>query len=267
MKKKSIILGTLALCCFFTLASCNNSNSSSLGGSSKTETPTKATTTSKPLATTTKPAATTTKTESDKIQLGVTVLYPDGTPLVGKRVQWCNTSGNCYSYFPKTDENGYASASFESNLKYYAHIFENDIPKGYTFNPYELKQDKNNLTGTLHLLPIEYSKSGDGTKANPYVATLGYNVVNYKEMNSFVYYSVSFTEVGEYTIESLSSKGKVSLGYLANDISSKAVSVADGGNDGNFKYSIKVTEDTLSKPFYFIIKSNTTENLLFSITK
>lgn len=266
MKKKSILLGALAIGCVFALASCSNPSGPTTG-SLATNTATTKPSTSPSADATTKPSVTSPSeaASEETIQLGVTVVYPDGTPLVGKRVQWCDTTGNCYTTLPKTDENGYASASFKSNLKYYAHIF--DIPEGYTFNPFELKQDKNNLNGTLHLIPIEYSETGEGTIENPYVAKLGYNVLGYTKKDSRVYYSINFSEAGTYYFESFSLTGDTTLGYLANDINSRAKSVSSGGNDKNFKYSITVTEEDLSKTFYFLVMSDNTENLLFSITK
>lgn len=69
--------------------------------------PTTPSTTEKPEATTTAPVPTTTvpaTTSDGKVDYTVTVLYPDGSPVVGASVQIC-TDEMCY--IPElTDENG-----------------------------------------------------------------------------------------------------------------------------------------------------------------
>lgn len=270
MKKKSILLGSIALGCLFVLASCNNSSnggsSNNVTGSSITQ-PSSSTTNNVTGSTTSSTNGTATKTQdASKITLGVTVVYPDGTACSGVKVQWCDTTGKCYNAMATTNENGYGEKAFDSNLTYYAHVLSSTLPSGYTFNPFELKQDKNNLTGTLHLIPVE-STTGEGSKANPYVAKVGYNNLVYKTIDSKVYYSVQFTEAGTYTFESLSQNGDVSLGYIGTDINARVTSVSSGGNNSNFKYSINVSESDLNNTYYFIILSNYPETILFSITK
>lgn len=95
MNMKRIFVMMLALCMALTLFACGDSNETT---PNTTQAPA---TTNKPVPTTTVPAT----TSDGKVDYTVTVLYPDGTPVVDTWVIVC-TESMCYTSNVPTDANG-----------------------------------------------------------------------------------------------------------------------------------------------------------------
>lgn len=106
MKKVTRIVAAITLLCMaLILCACEQTNPTTTG-------------TQAPAATTTAPVPTTdpvptTTVDDGKVEYRVIVLYPDGSPVVGKSVAVCENgeSGQC-SMPVQTDENGVALVRF-----------------------------------------------------------------------------------------------------------------------------------------------------------
>lgn len=94
---KRIFVMLLALCMALSMFACGDSSDTTPSTTNKAP----ATPTTKPVPTTTTPAP----TSDGKVDYTVTVLYPDGTPVVDTWVIVC-TESMCYTANVPTDENG-----------------------------------------------------------------------------------------------------------------------------------------------------------------
>lgn len=108
MKKITVILAVLLLLSMaLMLCACENDVPTTVA----TDAP--ETTTTAPVPTTTQPVPTTT-VDDGKEEYLVTVLYPDGTPVVGKNVIVCETGEDGACSMPtKTDDSGVAVIRME----------------------------------------------------------------------------------------------------------------------------------------------------------
>lgn len=148
MKKITRILAAVMLLCMaLTLCAC--------GEDQPTTTTTKA-----PEATTTVPAPSTTVTvppttvNDGKVEYIVTVLYPDGTPVVGKSVIVCEKGeGGMCSMPSKTDENGVAVIRMEEKDIYGAKLV--GTVEGYQKMEDYVYFEAGSREVTITLVPVE----------------------------------------------------------------------------------------------------------------
>ena len=255
MKRRNIVLSSLAMGSILLMVACNSgepTNTSSSVASPTTSLTTKPTT------------ETTTTIAASKMDVTVTVVYPDGTPLVGKRVQWCTTDGTCDPNMVETNSDGVAVTTYDSSKSYIAHLLESDLPEGYSYNPNEVILTKDNTSGTIHLVELSNTSSGTGKSDDPYTISVGNYIAEYKRREGAIYYSFTATEAGEYTIESYSSLIGVTLSYYGSSFENEIVEVSTGGYGDNFKYKFNVSAD---ETVYFSVAASGTNSFLFSISK
>ncbi len=273
MKIKKILTAGVLASSFVLLASCNNNESTN----SKPSEPSSLV----PSDTSSSSANGSSSVSTDYYK--VQVLYEDNTPAKDIIVQWCNVSGDCYAKMETTDENGYVTTtdknitSYENDLT--VHIMKASLPEGYSFDPNELVQNKENREGVIHLIKLNsadaLSLGETGTDSNPYEVTVGaYNVEAGKESNTNLWISFTPSEAGTYVFEShAESSLDPLLSVRKNDEGgiSKNTTVDGDGKLNNFKYELTVSEDMVNKKisYKFVIqqKTNLDEAFLFTITK
>lgn len=258
MKKRNFILSTLAMGSALLMVACNGgeptNTSSSVAAPTTSAVPTSTPTTS----------VTSTTVEASIMEVTVTVVYPDGTPLVGKRVQWCTTDGTCDPNMVETDSNGVAVKTYDASKGYFAHVLESDLPEGYSYNPNEVILTKDNTSGTIHLVELSNPSEGTGKSDSPYKLTAGYYVAEYKRREGDIYYTFTASEAGEYIIESYSSLLAATLSYYGSSLENTAVEVTTGGYGNNFKYSVTLEANAT---VYFTVAAEGTNSFLFSVSK
>lgn len=226
MKKSKIIsLGLVGVAAL--LASCGNpseSNTTTTGSTPVASTPVVST-----------PAPTTPVDDSYKVSV---VYAKDNKPVTGVKVQWCNAAG-CMAPV-KVDQNGVAKLEYHNNATFEVHV--NDVPEGYTYNPYEVQSSVNNKDVTVHVYEIG-TKTGSGTDSAPYVIGEGYYTTTSIKKNDPQYYVISGLAAGTYTLEtyaaSVSGTIDTEIGLVSNgDITPVGTVV----NKENAKYEFVVTE-------------------------
>ena len=244
MKKKNLVFGLLSLCAMVSLASCNKA-SVLPGGDDNGKNP---------------PA----DDSGNKVEdngFKVTVKMPDGSIAKGVKVQWCDDK-NCYAPV-SVDDNGMASTSklttqLSEDGKYYVHIL--NCPEGYTYNPFEIVQTKDNKDETMTLKELNtYNEGANGTEANPYNLSVGYSSVSIEEGKN-AWFSFSAKEAGTYTIESIAAATEVDHRINANIYKDgkRVASAEKSENEKNFTYNLEYTADDVT--------NNVTYSILVWIT-
>lgn len=102
-----ILAAVMLLCMALTLCACGEADPTKAPTNAPTNKPTSA-----PTQPTPAPTQTPTQPDDGQVEYRVTVLYPDGTPVVGKSVQVCHESAGC-SFPTPTDANGVAVVRFQ----------------------------------------------------------------------------------------------------------------------------------------------------------
>ena len=139
-----ILAAVMLLCMALTLCACGETQPTTAAKPA-----TQPTTAAKP---TTPPTTVPPTTVNDgKVEYVVTVLYPDGTPVVGKSVIVCDTTGMC-SMPAQTDENGVAVIRMPEQDNYGAKMIS-------TVEGYEKMEDYVNFESgsrevTITLVPV-----------------------------------------------------------------------------------------------------------------
>lgn len=203
----------------------------------------------------------------NQIMFKATVLYPDGTPLEGATLQWCSIEPfNCYaSNNVKTNSKGRTYYIADKNLVYYAHILKG-LPDGYSYNPFELKQDLNKTDGEIHIFEVSSVTSGDDTPTSPYAISTGNYLIkrenNDVNDNKIRYYSFKPTTSGTYTIETYATTTSFVLEYFSSSFEGEAKTSTETNNIfgevKNYKYTFTVSESdiTNNSNFYFKISAS-----------
>lgn len=238
MKKKNIILGLLSAFAMVSLASCNNASVLPGGDDNNNDTPVDDGNNNNGNNNNDN------KNDDTKDEgFVINVKMPDGSAATGVWVQWCDDKG-CYDKL-KVDENGKATyAKPKEDGKYEVHI--SDYPAGYTSNPFELIQTKENKNATIYLKKLNtFAEGTDGSKENPYNLAVGYSKVEIAEGN-IAYLTFSSTVAGTYTIESITASTEtLNKNVIANiyDSDNKMTTASKSTNKYNFTYDLEYTED------------------------
>lgn len=272
MKKYKLFAALSVIGAGFALASCGNTTESSTSGATSTPKPTD----TLPSTTTTIGTTPSGQVKNDKSYV-VNVKYPNGEPVKGAKVQWCSVENDtCYSMIP-VDDNGQAFTNELETIEGDFNVHVNNLPAGYTFNPYEIVQNKDN-----HVSDAVITKLADATVITDATATstspkqlsqLGYYTAKITKGKD-VYFYLDINEAGTYEIESYANEtSDLLIGYCGNDIEK----IGDpnkyddnSGNKGNFKYSFTVSEEEASqnKHYVFVVReSASTTSFAFSVLK
>lgn len=272
MKKYKLFAALSVIGAGFALASCGNTAESSTSGATSTPKPTD----TLPSTTTTTGTTPSGQVKNDKSYV-VNVKYPNGEPVKGAKVQWCSVeNGTCYSMIP-VDDNGQAFTNELETIEGDFNVHVNSLPAGYTFDPYEIVQNKDN-----HVSDAVITKLADATVITDATATstspkqlsqLGYYTAKITKGKD-VYFYLDINEAGTYEIESYANEtSDLLIGYCGNDIEK----IGDpnkydnnSGNKGNFKYSFTVSEEEASqnKHYVFLVReSASTTSFAFSVLK
>lgn len=213
----------------------------------------------------------------------VKVLYPDGTPATGVKVQWCSVeSGTCYNMVDvDTNGQGYTTEEAITTGTGNFNVHVNNLPTGYGYNPYAVVQNSTSHDDTITLIKLNSNETLSGSKESPDKVTVGYysiKVLKTKDKtdkdeadkNAYIYFET--TEAGSYTIESYSPKpSDLEIYFAGNDLSNIEPTndfSKTGGNENNFKYTFTVSEDKINTPFVFILlDKGATSTFTFSISK
>lgn len=254
MKKN--ILSILSLFCLLGVSGCGNNESSPITNSSVDNSLSTETITSNSV---------TSSVNSNTVEYSAQVLLPDGSNAnAGLTIQWCGgPQGLCRT--ADTDANGVAKINLEA-YDYDVHVL--NCPEEYTCE-LGLVATSNERAITITLIELKDVIGGEGTSATPYSITSGAYNVTLEKGGDVQYFAFSSTEVGSYSIESLSSQVLVdpNVSYYGTSLSETAVSSDDnGGYDKNFKLTFEVNSNEIyyfgvsatgfsrAKTFSFIIK-------------
>ena len=142
-----------------------------------------------------------TLTIDDPNAYSVKVVYPNGKPVTsGVSVQWC--TGDICLLPVAVNGAGIAYNKLEDTKNYYIHI--DGIPGGYTYDPNAYTTDKDNKKVEIKLIPLN-ALTGEGTKANPYIVSVGASsiTINALRLDCVQYFSFTPSEAGTYSIKSL----------------------------------------------------------------
>lgn len=238
MKKKSIILGLLSAFAMVSLVSCNKPTVIPGGDGNNNDTPSDNNNDNNNNNNDNK------NDETKDEGFVINVKMPDGSAATGVWVQWCDDKG-CYDKL-KVDENGKATYKKpKEDGKYEVHV--SDYPAGYTSNPFELIQTKENKNATIYLKQLNtFAEGTDGSKENPYNLAVGYSKFDIAEGN-VAYLTFSSTVAGTYTIESITAStetlNKNVIANIYKGDSKKPVEAAKSTNKYNFTYELEYTED------------------------
>ena len=272
MKKYKLFTALSVIGAGIALASCGNTTESTNSGATSTPKPTD----TLPATTTTGGNTSSGQVKNDKSYV-VNVKYPNGDPVKGAKVQWCSVqNGTCYSMIP-VDDNGQAFTNELEKIEGDFNVHVNGLPAGYTFNPYEIVQNKDN-----HVSDAVITKLADSTVITEDTATttspkqftqLGYYSAKITKGKS-IYFYLDINEAGTYEIESYATEtSDLMIGYCGNDIAN----IGDpdkyddnSGNKSNFKYSFTVSEEEASqnKRYVFVVSEKaSTTSFAFSVLK
>lgn len=243
MKKKSIILGLLSAFAMVSLVSCNKPTVIPGGDGNNNDTPSD--NNNNDNNNDNNNNNNDNKNDETKDDgFVINVKMPDGSAATGVWVQWCDDKG-CYDKL-KVDENGKATYKKpKEDGKYEVHV--SDYPAGYTSNPFELIQTKENKNATIYLKQLNtFAEGTDGSKENPYNLAVGYSKFDIAEGN-VAYLTFSSTVAGTYTIESITAStetlNKNVIANIYKGDSKKPVEAAKSTNKYNFTYELEYTED------------------------
>ncbi len=190
----------------------------------------------------------------------VTVVYPNGSPVVGGvTVQWCSKE-NCFLPVAVNSE-GYAEKALEDGT-YYVHI--DNLPSGYTYNSNAHTTTVDNKHLTIVLEPLLTLAVGDGSTVNPYVVGLGTYELTFNGSGkaNAKYFSFTATVSGTVSLYStatdLLAVNEIDpyLGYIGetNDLPNFNLAGADVSgnipNNINFNYSFSVEA---GHNYYFLV--------------
>lgn len=253
---KKDILSILSLICLLGISGCREANdSSTISVNSNIQT-------SETLSTSTNKNS---SVDENTVEYSAQVLLPDGSNAnAGLTIQWCGgPKGLCRT--ADTDANGVAKINLEA-YDYDVHVL--NCPEEYTCE-LGLVATSNERAITITLIELKDVIGGEGTSETPYSITSGAYNVTLEKGGDVQYFAFSSTEVGSYSIESLSSQVLVdpSVSYYGTSLSETAVSNDDnGGYDKNFKLTFEVNSNEIyyfgvsatgfsrAKTFSFIIK-------------
>ncbi len=258
MKIKNLLKTALIAASFTILVSCNGNTPSA----SQNEEPSSSQSSS----------SSSTTSEFYKVK----VEYPDGTVAKNLKIQWCNDAGTCYGSMATTGEDGVATTTDSQILadtgNLQVHIYKNTIPSGYTFNPFELVQNKNSREGIIHLYALNDSNVITGTADSPYEASLGYYLVNPKKNSTeSIFFEIELIEAGTYVFESYADTDPL-ISFRGNSEASLDKATSDNdGNSKNFKLELEISAENASKNLKYLFaiqqKASYAESFAFSITK
>ena len=201
----------------------------------------------------------------------VRVLYPDGTPANGLKIQWCTVSGTCFANMSTTDSSGYATTEsadiLNSTSDLNVHI--QGVPTGYTYNPFTLVQNKDNRDGVINLIALNSTDLVAGASFDEATeVSLGYYNTKPKKDGGYVYFKVKFAETGTYEIESYADSEYNTKISLRDSSNKQVASDDDSGNANNFKFVFDIDNETFKTDTYytFIIQQNANVQTTFTFS-